>query len=79
MRHEEFKDNVWQRQMSEGVDHLVSHVYDSKNRKVLIIMYCDMQFEDDVAQMLFWENLNSVLSKNGVSKMNLKSFMVDNA
>ena len=38
-----------------------------------------MQSEDGIAQTLFWENLNSVMSENGVSKVNFKGFMADSA
>ena len=58
---------------------LACHVYDSKYCKVLSIACCDMQSENDIVQMLFWENLNSVMSENGVSKTNLKGLMADSA
>jgi hypothetical protein len=38
-----------------------------------------MQYEYGVFQTLFWENLNSVMSENGVSKLNFKGFMADSA
>ena len=39
------------------------HVYDSRYYKVLTIACCDMQSEDGATQILFWENLNSVMAK----------------
>ena len=36
-----------------------------------------MQSEDGITQTLFWENLKSVMSENGVSKVNFKGFMAD--
>ena len=58
---------------------LACHVYDSKYCKVLTIACYDIQFEDGVAQTLFWENLNSVMSENRVLNNNFKGFMADNA
>ena len=58
---------------------LACYVYDNKYCKVLTIACCDMQFEDDVTQTLFWENLNYVMVENGVSNLNFKGFMADNA
>ena len=55
------------------------YVYDSKYCKIMTIACSDMQFENGVAQTLFWENLNSVMLDNGVSKVNFKGFMADNA
>jgi hypothetical protein len=54
-------------------------MYDSKFCKVLTIACCDMQSKYGVAQTLFWKNLNSVMSKDKVSKVNFKGFMIDNA
>jgi hypothetical protein len=58
---------------------LACHVYNSKYCKVLTIACCDMQSEDGVAQTLFWENLNSVMLENGVSKVNFMGFMANSA
>ena len=54
-------------------------MYDSRYCKVLTIAYCDMQFEDGTTQTLFWKNLDVVIVENGVSKVNFKGFMIDNA
>ena len=54
-------------------------MYDSKYYKVLRFACCDMQSEDDVAQMFIWENLNSIMSKNGMLNVNFKDFMANNA
>ena len=53
------------------------HVYSSRYCKVLIIACCDMQSKDGTVQTLFWENLNVVIAKNGISKVNFKGFMAD--
>ena len=37
-----------------------------------------MQSDDGITQTLFWENLNSVMSENEVSKVNFNNFMADN-
>ena len=57
---------------------LACHVYDSKYCKVLTITCCDMQYEDDATQTLFWENLNIVMAENEVSTVNFKVLMADN-
>ena len=38
-----------------------------------------MQSEDGVAQIVFWENLTSVMTKNYVPNVNFKRFMPDSA
>ena len=58
---------------------IAAHVYDSKYCKVMTIALCDMQSEDADAQELFWTNLNSVMSANGVPNTNFKGFMADSA
>ena len=58
---------------------MACHVYNSQYCKVLTIVCCDMQFEDDAAQIFFWENLNYVMAENGVPNINFKGFMVDSA
>jgi hypothetical protein len=55
------------------------HVYDSTYCKVMTIACCDMQSEDASAQILFWQNLNSVMHEHGVSSINFKGFMADSA
>ena len=55
------------------------NVYDSKYYKVLTIACCDTQFEDDATQIFLWENLSSVITKNGISTVNFKDFMAYNA
>lgn len=55
------------------------HVYDNRYCKVLTIPCCDMQLEDAQTHTLLWENLNAVMLKNGVPKVNSKGFMVDSA
>ena len=51
---------------------MTCHVYDSRYCKVLIIACCDMQSEDGASQILFWENINFVMAKNGVPNVNFK-------
>ena len=58
---------------------LACHVYNSKNCKVLTIACCDLQYEDGVAQTFFWENLNSVMSENGVLKVYFKGIITYSA
>ena len=36
-----------------------------------------MHSEDNVAQTLFWENVNNVLAANNVEKVRFKGFMAD--
>ena len=58
---------------------IACYVYDSRYCKVLTIVCNDMQFEDGTTQTLFWKNLNIIMAKNGVSKVNFKGSMTDNA
>jgi hypothetical protein len=58
---------------------MACHVYDSRYCKVLTIACCDMQSEDGIAQIFFWENLNSVMAENSVPNVNFKGFMADSA
>ena len=58
---------------------LACHVYNSKYCKVLTIACFDMQFQDGTAHTFFWKNLNIVIAYNGVSVVNFKGIMVDNA
>ena len=58
---------------------IACHVYDSRYCKILTIACCDMQSEDDTTQTFFWNNLNVVMAKNSVSKVNFKGFKADNA
>ena len=58
---------------------MACHVYDSSYCRVMTIACSDMQSEDCAAQILFWQNLNSVLARSGVPKTNFKGFMADNA
>ena len=58
---------------------MACHVYDSRYCKVLTVAICDMQSEDHIAQILFWENLNKVMANNGVPNVNFKGFMADSA
>ena len=41
---------------------MACHVYDSSYCRVMTIACSDMQSEDTAAQILFWQNLNSVLA-----------------
>ena len=45
----------------------------------MTIACSDMQSEYYTIQILFWQNLNSVLARSGVPKTNFKGFMVDSA
>ena len=55
------------------------NLYDSRYCKDLTIACCDMQSEDGAAQILFWINLNSVMTENGVPNVNFKGFIVNSA
>ncbi len=46
----------------EGWTTLTCHVYDSFYYKVMMIMICDMQFEDTEAQCVMWRNLYKMMS-----------------
>ena len=54
-------------------------VYDSRYRKVLTITCRDIQSEDGTTKILFWKNLKSVMTKNGVPNLKFKGFMADSA
>ena len=58
---------------------MTCHMYDSRYYKPLTIACCNMQSKDGAAQVLFWENMNSVMVENGVPNINFKGFMVDSA
>jgi hypothetical protein len=55
------------------------HVYDYFSCKVMMIMICDMQFEDTKVQCVMWWKLNKVMAKNVVPNLNFKGFMANNA
>lgn len=55
---------------------MACYAYDSKYCKVLTI---DMQSQDDLTYIIFWEILSVVMAKNGVPNVNLKGFMINNA
>ncbi len=63
----------------KGWTTMACHVYVSTICKVLTIACCDMQSEDQKAQILFWENLNKVMAENDVPHVNFKGFMADSA
>lgn len=58
---------------------MACHVYDSTYCRVMTIAMCDMQSEDAVAQSVLWKNLNTVMARHGVPKVNFKGFMADSA
>ena len=58
---------------------MTSHVYNSTYCRVMTIATCDMQSEDCKAQILFWQNLNLVIERNGVEAPNFRGFMADDA
>lgn len=58
---------------------MVCHGYDNKHCKVLTIACCDMQLEDAHAQTLLWENLNAIMLKNEVLKVDFQGFILDSA
>ena len=56
---------------------MACHIYDSTYCRIMIIVVCDMQLEDVVAQIVLWKNLNDIMTKHGVPKPKFKGFMVD--
>jgi hypothetical protein len=62
----------------EGWMTVACHAYDFFYYKVMTIAICDMQSKDLEAQWVLWENLNKVITNNGVPNPNFKGFMVDN-
>ena len=63
----------------KGWTTMASHVYDSTYCRVMTIAVCDMQSEDVAAQRVFWNNLNDVAGRHGMSNVNFKGFMADSA
>jgi hypothetical protein len=61
----------------EGWMTLTYHVYDPFYCKVMMIVICDMQFEDMKVQCIMWWKLNKVMVRNCVSNPNFRGFMVD--
>ncbi len=55
------------------------HVYDNFYCKVMTIVICDMQYENMEVQCVMWQNLNKVITNNGVLNPNFKGFMVNSA
>jgi len=45
----------------------------------MMIVVCDMQFEDMEAQCILWKKLNAIIEKKGLGMPIFKGFMVDNA
>jgi hypothetical protein len=55
------------------------HIYDPEYYKIMTIAVCDMQSESSDAQTQVWLSMLNILDKNGVSNVNFKGFMCDNA
>jgi hypothetical protein len=58
---------------------MACHVYYPFYYKMMIIVICDMQFEDIKVQQFMWTKFNETMLKHGFSKPNLKGFMVASA
>jgi len=62
-------ENVWM--MSDHVKRvkgwttMIAYVYDETYQWIMTIACCDFQSEDKDAQVLFWQNLNHVMSRYG--------------
>jgi hypothetical protein len=61
----------------KGWTTLACHVYDFLYYKVMMIVICDMQYEDMAVQCVMWWNLNKVMANNGVPNPNFKGFMAN--
>lgn len=48
-------------------------------QELLTIATCEMKEEDEGAQVLFWEKLNAVVTKNNHNRPNFHGFMADEA
>jgi hypothetical protein len=75
--------NIWIKfdhvKCADGWTTMAYHVYNHVYCKVLIIVICDMQFEDSEAQWLVWTKLNETMLKHRFPKPNFKGFMANNA
>ena len=56
---------------------MACHVYDSSYYRVMTITVCDMQSENAAAQMVFWKNINDVMTRHGVPSPKFKGFMAN--
>src|SRR6202161_3696409 len=71
--------------MSDNIKHVAKwttmacHVYNGTYQRIMTIVCCDFQSEDKDAQVLFWHNLNHVMSRHGFPKPHFKGFMADRA
>ena len=52
---------------------MLCYVYGNKHRKVLIIMGCDMQYEDSAPRLSFGKNLNAIMAENESQTSNSKA------
>ena len=58
---------------------MACHVYDSTYHSIMTIACCDFQSEDNNAQIIFWKNLNHVMTRHGIPSPQFQGFIVDNA
>jgi hypothetical protein len=58
---------------------MACHVYDMTYCCVMIIVICDMQFEDADSQCFMWSSLVKVFKKHGVMNPNFKGFVANSA
>ncbi len=58
---------------------MACHVYNPVYYKVMMIVICDMQFEDMKSQCIMWMKLNAIVEKKGLGMLVFKGFMVDGA
>ena len=55
------------------------YIYDSAYYRVITIAVCNMQLKDATAQIVFWKNLNDVMTRHGIPKTKFKGFMANTA
>jgi hypothetical protein len=51
------------------------HVYDPIYCKVMMIMICDMQFENTEVQCILWRKLKVLVERKGLGTLVCKGFM----
>ena len=57
---------------------MACHVYDATYQR-LITIACNFQSEDKDAQIIFWKNLNHIITRYGVLLLQFQGFMADSA
>ena len=74
-------ENAWM--MSDHVKRvkgwttMAAHVYDGTYQRVMTMSCCEIQSEDNDAQVFFWQNLNHVIARHGIPHPTFIGFMAD--